>query len=226
MLNTKAKQIFQFIHRFSRERGYPPTVREIGDEFGIASTNGARYYLDILERDNYIKRIPRVSRGIEITEAGLRRFSRLHGPIGVGGGDPEVAGIPILGRVAAGAPLLATENVEGRLDLEDAFPSRDQRFALRIKGDSMRDAGILEGDLVVVRKVDHADHGDIIVALLGDSATVKRLEKRGDRVVLQPANSAHPPIPVGPEDDFRVLGIVIGLVRTSLSGGGRAPRPH
>ena len=226
MLNSKAKQIFEFIYRFSREHGYPPTVREIGEEFGLASTNGARYYLDILERDNYIKRIPRVSRGIEITEAGLRRFLRLYGPLGNGDGESEMTGIPILGKVAAGAPILASENFEGRLDLEDAFPSRDQRFALRVKGDSMRDAGILEGDLVVVRKVDRADHGEIIVALLGEEATVKRLEKRGDRVTLQPANPAHRPIPVGPEDGFRVLGVVIGLVRPSMSGGGRAPRSH
>jgi len=216
MLNPKARQIFEFIYRFGKEHGYPPTVREICDGFGIASTNGARYYLSILERDGYIKRNPRISRGTEITESGFRRFTRLYG--GFDGGEGET-GIPILGRVAAGAPLLAEENREGSLDLDVAFPSRDPRFALKVRGDSMKDAGILDGDLVVVRKVDHAESGDIVVALLGDEATVKRLEKRPDRVVLHPANTALKPIPVDPQDDFRVLGVVIGLVRSSVTGG-------
>jgi repressor LexA len=216
MLNLKARQIFEFIYRFGRERGFPPTVREIGDEFSIASTNGARYYLSILERDGYIKRNARISRGTEITESGLRRFSRLYG--GFEGGEAET-GIPILGKVAAGAPLLAHENREGKLDLDVAFPTRDPRFALKVRGDSMKDAGILDGDLVVVRKVDHAESGEIVVALLGEEATVKRLEKRADRVVLHPANPALRPIPVGPEDQFRVLGVVIGLVRPSVAGG-------
>jgi repressor LexA len=216
MLTSKARQVFEFIYRYGKEHGFPPTVRDICDGFGLASTNGARYYLDILERDGYIKRNPRISRGTEITEAGLRRYARVYG--GFDGGEVET-GIPILGRVAAGAPLLANENREGNLDLDVAFPSRDPRFALRVRGDSMKDAGILDGDLVVVRKVDHADSGEIVVALLGEEATVKRLEKRSDRVVLHPANSTMRPIPVGPEDEFRVLGVVIGLVRPSVAGG-------
>jgi len=215
MLNPKARQIFEFIFRFGKERGFPPTVREIGDEFGLASTNGSRYYLSILERDGYIKRNKRISRGTEITESGLRRFSRLYGL----DADHAETGIPILGKVAAGAPLLAQENQEGRLDLDVAFPSRDARFALKVRGDSMKDAGILDGDLVVVRKVDHADSGEIVVALLGEEATVKRLEKRADRVVLHPANAALRPIAVGSADEFRVLGVVIGLVRPSIAGG-------
>ena len=215
MLNPKARQIFEFIYRFGKEHGFPPTVREICDGFGLASTNGGRYYLSILERDGYIKRNPRISRGTEITESGLRRYSRIYG--GFDGGEAE-AGIPILGRVAAGAPLLAQENREGSLDLDVAFPSRDPRFALKIRGDSMKDAGILDGDLVVVRKVDHAESGEIVVALLGDEATVKRLERRPDRVVLHPANASLKPIQVGAQDEFRVLGVVIGLVRPSMAG--------
>src|SRR5215467_818305 len=216
MLNPKARQVFEYIYRYGKEHGFPPTVRDICDGFGIASTNGARYYLAILERDGYIKRNPRISRGTEITESGLRRFSRLYG--GFDGGETET-GIPILGRVAAGAPILAQENREGKLDLDVAFPSRDPRFALKVRGDSMKDAGILDGDLVVVRKVDHADSGEIVVALIGEEATVKRLEKRADRVVLHPANATMRPIPVNPEDEFRVLGVVIGLVRPSVAGG-------
>ena len=216
MLNSKARQIFEFIYRFGKERGFPPTVREIGDEFGLASTNGSRYYLAILERDGYIKRNKHIARGTEVTESGLRRFARVYGPLDA---DHSETGIPILGKVAAGAPLLAQENQEGKLDLDVAFPSRDGRFALKVRGDSMKDAGILDGDLVVVRKVDHADSGEIVVALLGEEATVKRLEKRADRVVLHPANAALRPIAIGPADEFRVLGVVIGLVRPSVAGG-------
>ena len=224
MLNSTARKIFQYIYRYVREHGYPPAVRNIGDEFDIRSTNGVRYYLSILERDGYIKRNPRTARALEVPDSGLRRFMRIYGPEGLEGAGAGWEGIPILGRVAAGSPLVAEENVEGKLDLEDAFPSRDPRFALRIRGDSMKDAGILDGDLVVVRKVDHAENGDVVVALLGDDATVKRLEKRGDRVVLQPANESHRPIPVRPEDGFRVLGVVIGLVRPSMASGGRLSR--
>src|SRR5262249_58674087 len=101
---------------------------------------------------------------------------------------------------------------------------RDQRFALRVRGESMKDAGILDGDLVVVRKVDQAESGEIVVALLGEETTVKRLEKRSDRVVLHPANTAMRSIPVGPQDEFRILGVVIGVVRPSVAGGRMARR--
>src|SRR5262245_58743580 len=121
MLNPKARQIFQFIVRFKSERGYPPTLREIGEEFGIASTNGVRYYLAILESDGYLKRKGKISRAIEVPEAGIRRFSRLYPSPGLGGGS-EWTGSPILGKVAAGTPLLAVENMEGKLDLDSAFP--------------------------------------------------------------------------------------------------------
>jgi repressor LexA len=126
-----------------------------------------------------------------------------------------MSGIPILGRVAAGSPLLASENVEGKLDLDEAFPSSEPRFALRIKGDSMRDAGILDGDLVVVRKGDRAENGDIVVALIGEEATVKSFRRQGDRVELLPANPDHKPIVVRERDELRILGLVIGVVRTS-----------
>lgn len=222
MLNEKAQQIFRFIVRSGRERGYPPTLREIGEEFEITSTNGVRYYLGVLERDNYLKRSGRISRGMEIPESALKRFTRQYGYEAADADAQDWTGIPILGRVAAGAPLLAHENVEGRLQLDDAFPSSAPRFALRVKGDSMKDAGILDGDLVVVRKADRAETGDVVVALLGDEATVKRYERRPDRVLLHPANAAYRPIGVLEKDDLRILGVVIGLVRPTAAG---KPRP-
>jgi len=222
MLNEKAQQIFRYIVRCGRERGFPPTLREIGEEFGIMSTNGVRYYLGVLERDSYLKRSGRISRGMEIPESGLKRFTRQYGYAAADTDAQEWTGIPILGRVAAGAPFLAQENVEGRLQLDDAFPSSAPRFALRVKGDSMKDAGILDGDLVVVRKAERAENGDVVVAMLGDEATVKTYERRPDRVLLHPANAAYRPIGVLEKDELRILGIVIGLVRPATAG---KPRP-
>jgi repressor LexA len=222
MLNEKARDIFRFILRSSREKGFPPTVREIGDEFGISSTNGARYFLGVLERESYIRRTGHKARAIEIPDEGLHRFARLYGL--ADHAAHEWTGIPILGRVAAGAPLTATENVEGRLDLDDAFPSKDLRFALRVRGDSMRDAGILNGDLVVVRKTAHADNGDVVVVLIGDEATVKTYRRYTDRVELQPANPQYRPIVIRAGEEFGVLGVVLGLVRPATARPARQTR--
>jgi repressor LexA len=224
MLNQKAREIFLYIVRCGRERGFPPTLREIGEEFGITSTNGVRYYLGVLEREGYVKRSGRISRGMEVNEAALKRFTRLHGSPGQGHESAAGTGIPILGRVAAGSPLLATENVEGQLDLDDSFPSSEPRFALRVKGDSMRDAGILDGDLVVVRRADNAENGDVVVALLGDEATVKSYERHPDRVVLHPANPSYKAITVRAAEELRILGVVIGLVRPRSGVRGRVEK--
>lgn len=222
MLSKKAQSVFQYIVRSTRENGFPPTLREIGEEFGINSTNGVRYFLNILERDGYVHRNGRISRGLEVPENSLRRFIRMYGGAQLGGAAQEMQGIPILGRVAAGAPLLATENIEGRLSLDDSFSSRDQRFALRVKGDSMIDAGILEDDLVVVRQTNRADNGAIVVALIGDEATVKKFRRYADRVELWPANQRYRPIVVRNAEELRILGVVMGLVRSSVKGRVRA----
>ena len=141
MLKDKTKHVFLFIHSRSRKKGAPPTLREIGEEFGISSTNGVRYHLETLERHGYIRRNRRIARGLEVTELGLRRIApQLVEP--TRRQDDAAAGIPILGRVAAGSPILADENLEGHLDLDRTFPSRTPRFALRVQGDSMIDAGI------------------------------------------------------------------------------------
>ena len=129
-------------------------------------------------------------------------------------GHDEADGIPILGRVAAGAPLLAEENVEGHLQWNETFPSQEPRFALRVRGDSMIDAGIDEDDLVVVRKIDHADNGSIVVALVEDDATVKTYRRFSDRVELRAENPRYSPIVIRDPQMLRILGVVIGLVRS------------
>lgn len=195
MRNDRSLEIFDFIQRFQRNRGLPPTIREIGKEFGIASTNGVRYHLHRLEKMGKIKRHEKISRGIESASLGSR-------------------GIPILGRVAAGQPIVAEECYEGKLEADDLFGDSASLFALRVRGDSMIDAGILENDYVVVRHQDSAEPGAMIVALIEDEATVKYYRPAADRVELVAANPKYRPIVVPAGEEFRILGIVRGVVRT------------
>lgn len=197
MLNDRAREILSFIQRFARERGYPPTIREIGREYGISSTNGVRYYLNLLEKAGHLRRSERISRGIE----------------GVSKPAPR-GGIPILGRVAAGQPVLAEESLEGTLEPGEMFGDTSGLFALRVRGDSMIEAGILAGDYVVVRQQEKADSGDIVVALLGEEATVKYYRPARGRVELVAANPAYEPIAVDAQSGFRILGVVRGVIRT------------
>jgi len=196
MLNERAGKILAFIQGFTREHGFPPTIREIGEAFGISSTNGVRYYLTLLEKGGHLKRSGRISRGIGPTV-------------------PQAAtGIPILGRVAAGQPILAEENHEGTLETMEIFGDRRGLFALKVRGDSMIGAGILAGDYVVVRHQERANAGEIVVALVGEEATVKYYRPREDSVELVPANPKYEPIVVAEESDFRILGTVRGVIRT------------
>jgi len=201
MLNDKAREILDFIRRFSRERHIPPTIREIGIEASIASTNGVRYYLDRLEEEGYIRRNPKISRGIELVTHDDRDTESL-------------PGIPILGRVAAGQPILANESYDGSIEPTRVFGDPAGLFALRVRGDSMIDAGILEGDYVVVRSQDRAVAGEMVVALIGDEATVKYFRPKGDHVELEPANERYEPIVVPRSSELRILGVVKGVIRT------------
>ncbi|TMA27523.1 MAG: transcriptional repressor LexA [Deltaproteobacteria bacterium] len=196
MLNERARQIHSFIQRFRREKGSAPTIREIGRQFGISSTNGVRYYLTLLEKAGYIRRTGGISRGIGPSK------------------DAGPAGIPVLGRVAAGQPILAEQNWSGSLELGEMFGETEELFALQVRGDSMVGAGILQGDHVIVKKQETARPGEIVVALLNDEATVKYYRPRKDRVELVAANEKYAPIVVDEDSEFRVLGIVRGVVRT------------
>lgn len=195
-MNERAKEILEYLQRFSRENGYPPTIREIGEAFEITSTNGVRYYLQMLEKAGFLKRTSKLSRGIDLMA-----------------GPRPLLGIPILGRVAAGQPILADENFEGRLATEEMFGDTSGLFALKVRGDSMIDAGIHEGDYVVVRQQERANAGQIVVALIEDEATVKYYQPKRDRIELVAANEKYKPIVVDRDAEFRILGAVKGVLR-------------
>jgi len=198
MRNGRTREILTFIEQFHRERGFPPTIREIGKAFDIASTNGVRYHLHLLEKMGMIRRGQKISRGIESTRA---TTSQVH------------SGIPILGRVAAGQPILAEESYEGRLETDHLFGNPGELFALRVRGDSMVDAGVFENDYVVVRSQSDASPGEMVVALIEDEATVKFYRPAAGRIELVPANANYQPIVVDRAQEFRLLGVVRGLVR-------------
>jgi repressor LexA len=206
-----------------REQGRPPTIREIGEAFGIASTNGVRYYLDRLEKSGKIHRDRWTSRGIGLsgpkpasvaakTPAILAIPER---PVPDRGASTRNAiEIPLLGRVAAGAPILAEENVEDVLIVDGAFVRPGKHFALRVRGDSMKNAGILDGDTVIVHHDTQVRSGEIAVAVIGEEATVKRYFPRRDKILLIPENDEYQPIEVRPSDpEFRIAGKVVGVFR-------------
>jgi len=196
MLNDRAREILSYIRGFQQEHGMPPTIREIGKAFSISSTNGVRYYLTLLEKAGYLKHREGVSRGCSLLQ------------------PMKHPGIPLVGRVAAGQPILAEESIEDRLDVGQVFGESSDLFALRVRGDSMVDAGILEGDVVIVRQRDQAKPGAIVVALIGEEATVKYYRPGSDHIELVAANQKYEPIRVTGDDDFRILGVVTGVLRT------------
>jgi repressor LexA len=205
-----------------REQGRPPTIREIGEAFGIASTNGVRYYLDRLEKAGKIRRDRWTSRGIELSGPKPAAAGRHPGATAPARAIPEhmsttprnAIEIPLLGRVAAGAPILAEENIEDVLIVDGAFVRPGKHFALRVRGDSMKNAGILDGDVVIVHHEAPVRSGEIAVALIGDEATVKRYFPRRDKILLLPENDDFKPIEVRPSDpDFRLAGKVVGVFR-------------
>jgi repressor LexA len=204
-LTARQREVLGFIRSFTEKHGAPPTVREIGTRFRF-SARAAFDHLRALERKGMLQR--RVSD---------RRVSRTLVPISAAQGRRSSGGeIPVLGRIAAGAPLLALENREGTLPVRgDWFSGMGQDlFALRVRGESMVDAHIMDGDLVVVRRQESATPGDIVAALVNDEATVKRFGRDGDRIVLKPAHPTMQPIVIEPgRADVRVLGKVVGLVR-------------
>jgi|SRR6185295_4572429 len=191
-MNERAREILGFIRVFTRDKGYPPTIREIGKAFHITSTNGVRYYLNILQKEGRLQRRSRISRGTTTASES----------------------IPLLGRVAAGQPILAEQNFEGSLEPAQMFGDAHGLFALRVRGDSMVDAGIISGDFVIVKHQEHAEPGDMVVALINDEATVKYYRPKGSHIELVPANQRYSAIVVEPGSEFRVLGIVRGVMRT------------
>ena len=193
--------MLDYIERETSSTGVPPSIRQIGTALGISSTNGVRLHLQALQKKGYIRRSQRTSRGI----VSLDRLSNAASPT-----RSTTVDVPILGRVAAGTPIMAAENHEGSLTLDASLLKNQESFALRVNGDSMINAGILDGDIVVVRLQQGADNGDIVVALMGEETTVKRFYREKDTIRLQPENSTMPPIF---STDVDICGKVIALVR-------------
>jgi len=200
-LTARQHQVLSFIWRTINQRGYPPTYREIAQHLGIRWTGGVEVAIHALCRKGYLKRQSKTSRGIGLTESARRLFSK-------------VTEIPILGQIAAGQPLLAEENFEGVLRIEEFLPSDSRLFALKVKGDSMKGAGILDGDYVIARQQPTAEKGDIVVAIIGEEATVKKFVPKGKKVRLEPANEAYEPIVLDKKSpDLYIAGKVVGLFR-------------
>jgi len=198
-LTKRQKEIFDFIGRYAAKTGYPPTVREIGKAVGLHSSSTVHAHLANLEKIGLLRRDPTKPRAIEVM---IDRAKKTIMP-----GD---GGLPLVGQVAAGEPILAEENIEEYIEIPDVIGGEDGDYVLRVRGESMKEAGIFEGDYVVVRPAEEASNGEIVVALIGDEATVKRFFHEDDHVRLQPANKAMKPIR---STDASVLGRVIGVVR-------------
>jgi len=207
MLTGRQQEIWDFLVDYVDRHGYPPTVREIGEQVGLASPSTVHAHLANLERAGYLKRDPTKPRALELT--GLRRHE-----VPATREDGAQA-LPLLGQIAAGGPLLAEQNVEDYISMPEQLVRGGADFLLRVKGDSMIDAGIFDGDILVVRKSETATDGDIVVALAGDDeaadeATVKRFFREDGRVRLQPENSALQPIYA---QHVQILGKVVGVFR-------------
>lgn len=199
-LTKRQQEIFDFIKRYSAKYGYPPTVRDIGKAVGLASSSTVHTHLANLEKVGILRRDPSKPRAIELLDRAVGNVVSIVRP----------SGLPLVGQVAAGQPVLAEENIEEYVEVPPLAGGEDGSYLLRVRGESMRDAGILEGDLVVVRPQQAAGDGDIVVALVGEEATVKRFFREADHVRLQPANDTMEPIRT---KEARVLGKVTGLLR-------------
>jgi repressor LexA len=212
VLTDRQREILEFITQSIRERGYPPTLREIGVQFGIRSTNGVNDHLRALEKKGHLLREDLKSRALR--PVGPR------GPVRSPSREDDMVEVPLIGRVAAGAPLLAVENVEDTVKVDRFFIGQTKEvFALRVKGDSMIEDGIFDGDYIFVRKQLQANRGDIVVAMINDEATVKRYYPEGDSIRFQPANAAMQPIMVRKRDfkAVNLIGIVVGVYRRMRS---------
>ena len=197
-LTPRRQRILDYLVETAEQRGYPPSMRETAEAVGLKSPSTVLFHLRVLEKAGLIQRVPNLNRAVKPLASGTDMRSQ-----------PRF--IPVLGTVPAGEPLLAAENIESRLPVPEGMFSGDKLFALRVTGDSMIEAGILDNDLVVVSHQPTAEAGEIVVALLDDEATVKYFHPRRDVIELRPANPAMPPIT---SSNIQILGKVVGVIRT------------
>lgn len=197
-ISPKQQEILDYIKDEILRKGYPPTVREICETVNLKSTSSVHSHLETLEKNGYIRRDPTKPRAIEIIDDNFNLVRR------------EVVNVPIVGRVAAGQPILAVENVESYFPIPMEFMPNEQCFMLQVHGDSMINAGIFDGDTILVEQRQTARNGEVVVALVDDSATVKTFYQEADHIRLQPENDSMDPIIVS---DCQILGKVFGVIR-------------
>lgn len=207
-LTKRQQEIFDFIKRYSAKYGYPPTVRDIGKAVGLASSSTVHAHLANLEKLGLLRRDPSKPRAIELLDRVGREVDQVVENVRQFVTGP---GLPVLGQVAAGAPILAEENIEEYVQVPPVAGGETGEYILRVRGDSMRDIGMLEGDFVVVARQDTAADGDIVVALVGEEATVKRYFRESDHIRLQPENTELEPIRTR---EVQIMGRVVGLFRS------------
>ena len=197
-ITDKQREILEYIKKEILNRGYPPTVRDICEAVNLKSTSSVHSHLETLEKNGYIRRDPTKPRAIEIVDDNFNLTRR------------EFANVPLIGQVAAGQPLLAVENIESYFPIPTEFMPNAESFMLKVKGESMINAGIFDGDNILVEKCDNVNNGDIVVALIDDSATVKTFYKEDGHIRLQPENDTMDPIIV---PDCKIVGKVFGVFR-------------
>ena len=197
-ITDKQREILEYMKKEILNKGYPPTVRDICEAVNLKSTSSVHSHLETLEKNGYIRRDPTKPRAIEIIDENFNLTRR------------EMVNVPIVGRVAAGEPILAVENIESYFPIPMEYMPNAESFMLKVKGESMINAGIFDGDNILVQKCDDARNGDMVVALVEDSATVKTFYKEGDHIRLQPENDTMDPMIV---PDCQVLGKVFGVFR-------------
>ena len=207
-LTERQAEILRLVRELTEVSGYPPTRAEIAEKMGFRSVNAAEQHLRALEKKGAIDISSGASRGIRVRDAAARSAGRLG----------RLLDLPVIGRVAAGSPMLAEENVQARYQIDPHLFTPRADYLLRVRGMSMRDAGILEGDLVAVHKTPEARSGQIVIARLGDEVTVKRLRRRGHAVQLEPENPEFEPIEVDARSEALVIeGIAVGVIRSGKS---------
>lgn len=206
-LTDRQKEILIFVSQYIGNNGYAPSVREIASHFGFNSPSGAKKHLDTLYKKGYLNMSSNVSRGISLrTDSGFDRETETR--------IESAINVPVVGRVAAGLPILAEENLEGSIVIDSVFVrTTDDCYALKVKGESMINAGIYEGDIVVVSPKKPVHNYDIVVAMVDGDATVKRYLKKDGKTTLVPENDAFPVIEIKPTSDFSIAGKVVGVLR-------------
>jgi repressor LexA len=202
-LTSEQKRVYSFIVRYRQQTGFPPTVREIAQGLGYKSPNNVRQHLRLIEQKGFIRLLAGKARGIEITS-----FEE-----NVPDEVDESVSVPLIGAVAAGKPITAIENVDGYLTLDKSIFKGEGLFALRIKGDSMSGMGILNGDIVVVRKKSNAEHGEVVVVVIDGEATLKRFIKEGSKILLRAENPAYSDIVLSSASSIQIAGKLVGVIR-------------